>query len=103
MDSLLKATLASKEEPDKLLNIKLKSALRRDAVKPKTISLWWIPMVASLIISLGAITLVNIFISNFAIGLLINILILCNAIFNILVTLIGVKFFDLKKGAEIKL
>lgn len=103
VDSLLRATLSSKESPDELLNIKLKSSLRRQADKIKTISLWWLPMAASIIISLGTVILVNMFVLNYTVGLLINTLILGNTIFNILITLIGVKFFNLKKGAEIKL
>lgn len=103
MDSLLKATLAPSESPDEMLNTKLKSTLRRENCKEKSISLWWVPMVSSLIISLGAMILVNIYISNHKIGFIINLLILGNAFFNIGITFIGIKFFNLKKGAEIKL
>lgn len=103
MDSLLKTTLSCNESPDEFLNIKLKSTLRRNADKPKTISLWWIPMTASIIISLILVILINMLIFNYKISTLINIIIIINMIFNVIITLIGLKFFDLKKGAEINI
>lgn len=103
MDSLLKATLEPNETVDDLLNIKLKAAIRKKAANKPHLSIWWIPMVASLIISLGAIILVNLYVINPIIGFIINSFIITNTITNIIITFIGIKFFNLKKGAEIKL
>lgn len=103
VDSLLKATLSSCKEPDEVLNLKLKSALRRKADSKKTISLWWVPMTASIILSFITMILVKMFVFIDTISSFINLLILSNLIFNIMITFIGVKFFNLKKGAEIKL
>lgn len=103
MDSLLKATLAPNENVDELLNIKLKAAIRKKAEYKHCFSIWWVPMVASFIISLGAMVLVNLYVINPIIGFIINGFIITNTIINIIITFIGVKFFNLKKGAEIKL
>lgn len=103
MDSLLKAALAPNENADELLNIKLKAAIRKKAENKHCLSIWWVPMVASFIISLGAIVLVNLYVINPIIGFIINSFIITNTVINIIITFIGVKFFNLKKGAEIKL
>ncbi|WP_343002619.1 MULTISPECIES: hypothetical protein [Intestinibacter] len=103
IDDVLKQSLSSKESPSIGLNVELRIKMENQIEENKGISIWWLPMTISTCISAMAYILVKLFIDY---GYMQNILIgLCiiTAIFNIIMTIIGTKYFELKKGARINI
>lgn len=103
IDDLLKKSLSTNETPSIGLNVDLKLKIENQIEEDKGISIWWIPMIISSF--MGAITYIRIksftspgVIQNLLIGICI-----VTVIFNIIMTIIGVRYFELRKGARINI
>lgn len=103
IDDLLKQSLSSKEAPSIGLNVELRIKMENQIEENKGISIWWLPMVMSTCTSVMAYVFLKAFINP---GLMQNLLIvLCviTAIFNIVMTIIGARYFELRKGARVNI
>ena len=92
VDKLLKETLSIEDLPSDELNNKVKFLINQNK-KEKELSIWWMPACVSILISF----MLSFFTFVFLALLFIIIIILAN----IILTFVGVKYFDLKKGAVI--
>jgi hypothetical protein len=102
IDDLLKISLSSSEKPCESLNWQLHADIKK-ALKRKEISIWWIPMVISIFISVFFSAMAYLIVSNIYIQITICTISLLATIFNIVLTAIGVRYFELKKGAVINI
>lgn len=101
LNHLLKQSLQSAEFPSEALNTELKFKMIRQVKQTKSISLWWSPMVISTCFAIVGYLLIKVVIHP---GILQNMLIawcMTAAIFNFIITLVGVKYFDLRNGARV--
>ena len=102
--NVIKSSLKDGSEPlpSDELNIGLKRALRLKA-KRKAVSLWYLPLIAALLISLC----ISSFVILFILSALIQALVLGSLAFSLInisiLTYIGVKKFELKEGAILEL
>ncbi|CAK7065202.1 hypothetical protein CIW83_19940 [Tissierella sp. P1] len=101
IDFLLEKSLASYDKVDEKLNQELKKKLRYGNSKEKTISIWWLPMVISIFTTIAVSTIAFIYIPYGTLQIMIMVFGLLTMIFSIVLTAIGVKYFELKKGAMI--
>jgi hypothetical protein len=103
LDSLLKTSLSCEEKPSQYLNEKLKINLKENVSAKKEISIWWMPMIMSIISGLMIFIGIRLFIDAYFIKIILQCLCFVVVILNILITFIGVKYFDLRKGAVINI
>ena len=103
IDDLLKQSLSVNEAPSIGLNVELKIKMENQIEENKGISIWWLPMTISTCMSAMAYILFKSFMNA---GYMQNLLIiLCGitAIFNIIMTIIGTKYFELRRGARVNI
>jgi len=103
IEELLKKSLISQEKPSEILNEQLKVEIRRKVSKKKDISIWWVPMSISILTSIILSSMAYLFIPNLFIKISVIGVTLLVLIFNISLTTIGFKHFELKKGAIINI
>ncbi|MBU5427302.1 hypothetical protein KQI41_12985 [Tissierella pigra] len=101
IDMLLKISLSPSVKVDERLNQELKKKLKTQSSKEKSLSIWWLPMVISIFMTMVASTIAFIFIPYGILQLGVLMFLLLTMIFSIVLTAIGVKYFELKKGAVI--
>lgn len=100
VDKLLKETLSIEDLPSDELNNKVKFLINQNK-KEKELSIWWMPACVSIFISFMLSFLTFVFLSSSLIKLLALLFIIIIILANIILTFVGVKYFDLKKGAVI--
>ncbi|WP_270504761.1 hypothetical protein [Paraclostridium sordellii] len=100
VDKLLKETLSIEDLPSDELNNKVKFLINQNK-KEKELSIWWMPAFVSILISFMLSCFTFIFLSSSLIKLLVLLFIIIIILANIILTFVGVKYFDLKKGAVI--
>lgn len=103
IDDLLKQSLSSKEAPSIGLNVELKLKMKEQIEENKGISIWWLPMVISACMSAMSYILIKVFINPGAIQTLLISLCVVTVIFNTVMTIIGTKYFELRKGARVNI
>lgn len=103
MDDLLKRSLSYEEVPSSDLNERLKFKLENKDKEENVVSVWWIPMVMSIIIGIISYTLIKMFVPMLLIQKAMISLCFGFVFFNVVMTFIGVKYFELKKGAKINI
>jgi uncharacterized protein YacL len=101
IDNLLRATLSVKAVPSDELNNKVKFLIRQSEKEKRELSIWWIPFCASIIISFILSFFTIVFLSSSLIRFVSLLFITIAIVANIILTFVGVKYFDLKKGAVI--
>ena len=101
-DELLFSSLKSEEKPSESLNIMLKNNIKAQQ-KHKVISLWWIPLVISVLFSSIALVLIFLFVSDTIIQFVLSLISILLVIACFVFTIICVKHFNLKEGASITL
>lgn len=102
LDELLKVTLSKVEKPSIYLNYEVKRNLRKIEENKKQISVWWLPGIGTIIISLIISIGTYLFIENGIIKTIIIWVSLLLSITVIILTIIGLKYFGLKEGAVLK-
>lgn len=100
LDKLLKKSLSVNIKPDKELNDRLKCQLLEQSQKKET-SLWWLPMALSIIFIIMSNIIVNIFIPSKLLQILVFIFGILTITSCTVLTIVGVKKYNLKKGAVI--
>lgn len=100
VDKLLKETLSIEDLPSDELNNKIKFLINQNK-KEKELSIWWMPACVSILISFMLSFFTFVFLSSSLIKLLALLFIIIIILANIILTFVGVKYFDLKKGAVI--
>lgn len=103
LDDLLKKSLSSKENPSIGVNVDLKIKINNQIEESKGISIWWLPMVISTIMTGMGYTFLKVFLLP---GVIQNVLILLSIlslIFSIVMTVVGMKYFELRKGARVNI
>lgn len=103
LDYLLKKSLSSKETPSIGVNVDLKIKISNQIEENKGISIWWLPVVISIIMTGMGYIFIKAFVPP---GVIQNILILFGIVsvaFSIVMTSIGVKYFELRKGARVNI
>lgn len=103
LDDLLKKSLSSKETPSIGVNVDLKIKINNQIEENKGISIWWLPMVISIVMTGMGYTFINIFVPSGVIQNLLILFIVVSLIFSIAMTAIGVKYFELRKGARVNI
>lgn len=103
IDDLLKQSLSSNEEPSIGLNVELKIKIENRIEENKGISIWWLPMIISTCMSAMSYILIKSFMNPGTMQNLLIILCMVTAIFNISMTIIGIRYFELRKGAKINI
>ncbi|GAA0715781.1 hypothetical protein GCM10008904_32990 [Paraclostridium ghonii] len=103
LDKLLKSSLLCEKEPSQYLNENLKTNLRESILKEKEISIWWIPMAISFITGLMFFIGIKLFIDAYLIKIVLQYTSCIFVILNLILTFIGLKYFDLRKGAVINI
>ena len=81
----------------------MKIKINNQIEENKGISIWWLPMVISIVMTGMGYTFINMFVPP---GVIQNMLILfsiISLIFSIAMTAIGVKYFELRKGARVNI
>lgn len=101
IDTLLKISLSSSDKPDEQLNRELKAKIKSQVLKKKSISIWWLPMVISIFMTIVLSTIAFLFIPYTILQIMVMVLGLLTTTFSITLTVIGVRRFELKKGAVI--
>ncbi|CEK37383.1 hypothetical protein [Paraclostridium sordellii] len=100
VDKLLKETLSIEDLPSDELNNKVKFLINQNK-KEKELSIWWMPACVSILTSFMLSFFTFVFLSSSLIKLLALLFIIIIILANIILTFVGVKYFDLKKGAVI--
>lgn len=100
VDKLLKETLSIEDLPSDELNNKVKFLINQNK-KEKELSIWWMPAFVSILISFMLSFFTFVFLPSSLIKLLALLFIIIIILANIILTFVGVKYFDLKKGAVI--
>lgn len=103
LDDLLKKSLSSKETPSIGVNVDLKIKIDNQIEENKGISIWWLPMIISTFMTGIGYVFIKAFMPP---GIIQNLLILfsvVSAVFSIVMTFVGVKYFELRKGARVNI
>lgn len=103
LDDLLKQALSVTEVPSAKLNAELKYKMINEIEEKRSISIWWLPMMISIYMSGMGYILIKIFVFP---GVIQDLLILWGmiaAVFNFIITVAGIRYFDLRKGARINI
>lgn len=103
IDVLLKISLGSSDKVDEKLNQELKAKIRSQDLKDKSISIWWLPMLMSIFMTIVSSTIAFLYIPYGVLQKGIMGFGLLTMTFSIILTAIGVRYFELKKGAVIYL
>lgn len=102
IDKLLKITLSNQEKASLILNNNIKREIRKRDVKKKELSVWWLPLICaiciSIIISIGS----YLFIDTLIIKAGIMLITVLTSISVIIITIIGLKYFELREGAVLR-
>ncbi len=69
----------------------------------KGISIWWLPMTISTCISAMSYVLLKVFLNPGIVQNLMILLCIVTAIFNIIMTIIVTRYFELRKGARVNI
>ncbi|MEG2786987.1 MAG: hypothetical protein RR942_04115 [Romboutsia sp.] len=101
IDNLLREALSVKDLPSDKLNNKVKFLINQSEKEKKELSIWWIPVCVSIVISFILSFFTIAFLSSTLIKFVSLIFIAIIILANIILTFVGVKYFDLKKGAVI--
>lgn len=101
IDILLKMSLTSSDKPSEQLNQELKANIRLQNSKGKSISIWWIPMCISIFITIISSIIAFLYIPYGILQMGVMVVGLLTMTFSIALTTVGVKYFELKKGAVI--
>lgn len=102
-DVLLKTCLQSDAEPDSVLNEGLKRKLFAQSARQRSVSLWWLPMLLSVLTSGMVSTLSFLLISSPTIQAAVLLFSCLTGLTSVLLTFIGIKSYGLKKGALVAL
>ncbi|MDF2685037.1 MAG: hypothetical protein K0S55_218 [Clostridia bacterium] len=102
LEDLLQGSLKNETIPSAELNMNLKRALRLKT-RTKTVSLWYLPLAAAILISICISSFVMLLISSVIIHVLVLGSLLLSLISISILTYIGVKKFELKEGAIIEI
>ena len=103
IDDLLKKSLSSQELPSKGLDVELKIKIENQLGESKGLSIWWLPMMISTAMGSVGYVLVKAFISPGWIQSMLVVFYISSVIFNLITTTMGIKYFELKKGARINI
>lgn len=103
IDELLKVSLSSSDKPSEELNQELKVKIGSRNLKEKSISIWWLPMLTSIFITIIITVIAFVYIPYGILQIGIAVVSLLTMTFSIALTIIGTKCFELKKGAVISL
>lgn len=103
IDILLKISLSTTDKVDEKLNQELKAKLRSQDSKEKSLSIWWLPMLISIFMTIILSIIAFLYIPYGVLQIGIMIIGLLSIICSVVLTVIGVRYFDLKKGAVIYL
>lgn len=103
IDDLLKQSLSLKEAPSIGLNVELRIKMEKQIEENKGISIWWLPMTISTCISAMSYVLLKVFVNPGIVQNLLILLCIVTAIFNIVMTIIGIRYFELIKGARVNI
>lgn len=101
IDHLLKISLSSSDKVDEKLNQELKIKLGSQDFQEKSLSIWWLPMVISIFMTIVASTIAFLYIPYGILKIGLVLFSLLTMIFSIILTAIGVRYYELKKGAVI--
>lgn len=103
IDDLLKKSLSSQELPSKGLDVELKIKVENQVSESNGLSIWWLPMMISTAMGSVGYVFIKSFISPGWIQSMLVVFYVASAIFNLIMTTIGVKYFELKKGARVNI
>lgn len=103
IDELLKVSLSSADKPSEELNRKLKAELRSEDLKGKSISIWWLPLLVSIFMTMITIIIAFAYIPYGIVKMGVVLVSLLTMILSMTLTFVGTKCFELKKGAVISL
>lgn len=103
IDDLLKQSLLSEENPSIGLNVELKIKMENQIEENKGISMWWLPMSISTCMNAMAYILLKTYLSPGIMQSLLVLLCAITSIFNIIMTIIGTRYFELRKGARVNI
>lgn len=101
-ESVLFESLKSNIEPSEKLNDKLKREIRLHADK-KTVNLWFLPLLMAIIYDICISLFVIVFIPNIILKTTIIVAISFSLLCIICLTILGLNFFELKKGSVLEL
>lgn len=102
IDKLLEATLSKGEKPSLVLNNNVKRELRKREGENKELSMWWLPSIGAVAISLIVSIVSYLFIATILIKAIIIFISLLTSMAVIMLTVIGLKYFELKEGAVLR-
>lgn len=100
LDKLLRESLSNNLKLDAQLNEKLKYEMKQ-RLDEKERSLWWLPMLVSVISMFICTAVVVYFVPVFLFKLIIDAFVVLTTASSIILTIVGVKKCDLKKGAVV--
>lgn len=103
IDILLKLSLTLSEKPNEQLNQELKEKVRSQNLQEDSRSIWWLPMVMSIFMTIVLSTITFLYIPYGMLQIGIIMIGLLTMVFSIALTVVGIKYFELKKGAVIYL
>lgn len=103
IDELLKVSLSSADKPSEELNRKLKAELRSQDLKGKSISIWWLPLLVSIYMTMFIIIIAFTYIPYGILQVGLVLVSLLTMILSMTLTFVGTKCFELRKGAVINL
>lgn len=103
IDDLLKKSLSLDAVPSIGLNVELKIKMENQIEENKGISIWWLPMTISTCMSAMAYILVKSFMNAGYMQSLLIVLCIVTSIFNIIITIVGTKYFELRRGARVNI
>lgn len=103
LDDLLRQALSSEEVPSAKLNAQLKYKMINEIEDRKSLSIWWLPMMIAFSMTGMGYILIKLFVFP---GFIQNLLIMwcvIAAMFNLIMTVAGIRYFDLRKGARVNI
>lgn len=103
IDNLLKHSLSVNETPSVGLNVELRIKMENKIEENKGISIWWLPMIISTCMSAMAYILLKSFMNDGYMQSLLILLSIVTSIFNIIITIVGTKYFELRRGARVNI
>lgn len=103
IDDLLKKSLSSQELPSKGLDVELKIKVENQVSESNGLSIWWLPMMISTAMGSVGYVFIKSFVSPGWIQSMLVVFCVASVIFNLIMTTIGVKYFELKKGARVNI
>lgn len=101
LEKLLNISLSKEIEVDDKVNEELMRKVRQKSEEGRSLSIWWLPMILSMIMALISLTIAIIYIPHGLLQIGIIVLSLQGIVFSIILTVIGVKYFNLREEAII--